>query len=102
MKISHFYIFCDRAQTLRGTIYMFHWLVVMVSTTTRISVRPKRLKWIKTVHQEASGENFPPFITIATVKIDIDFANSKVGIVPLRCRSGNRLQAVRIRSIGQG
>jgi 1,2-diacylglycerol 3-beta-glucosyltransferase len=38
-------------QTLRGTIYMFHWLVVMPSTTARISVRPKRLKWIKTVHQ---------------------------------------------------
>lgn len=38
-------------QTLRGTIYMFHWLVVMASTTARISVRPKRLKWIKTVHQ---------------------------------------------------
>jgi len=68
MRISHFYIFCDRAQTLRGFIYMFHWLVVMVSTTTRISVRPKRLKWIKTVHQEASGEFSCGFITIATVK----------------------------------
>jgi len=45
-RISTFFF-----QTLRGTIYMFHWLVVMVSTTTRISVRPKRLKWIKTVHQ---------------------------------------------------
>lgn len=38
-------------QTLRGTIYMLHWLIVMASTTARISVRPKRLKWIKTVHQ---------------------------------------------------
>lgn len=38
-------------QTLRGTLYMFHWLVVMASTTARMSVRPKRLKWIKTVHQ---------------------------------------------------
>jgi 1,2-diacylglycerol 3-beta-glucosyltransferase len=38
-------------QTLRGTFYMFHWLVVMTSTTARMSVRPKQLKWVKTVHQ---------------------------------------------------
>lgn len=38
-------------QTLRGTMYMFHWLVVMVSTSARIAVRPKQLKWVKTVHQ---------------------------------------------------
>ena len=38
-------------QTLRGTFYMFHWLVVMTFTTARISVLPKRLKWVKTVHQ---------------------------------------------------
>lgn len=38
-------------QTLRGTVYMFHWLIVVASTTVRISVRPKRLKWVKTVHQ---------------------------------------------------
>ncbi|MGC9528070.1 MAG: glycosyltransferase [Limnospira sp.] len=38
-------------QTVRGTVYMFHWLIVVASTTVRISVRPKRLKWVKTVHQ---------------------------------------------------
>lgn len=38
-------------QTLRGTLYMVHWLVVMVSTTARMSVRPKRLRWVKTLHQ---------------------------------------------------
>lgn len=38
-------------QTLRGTLYMFHWLVVMTSTTARMSVRSKRLKWVKTVHR---------------------------------------------------
>ena len=38
-------------QTLRGTFYMFHWLLVIASTTARISVRPKRLKWVKTRHQ---------------------------------------------------
>jgi len=37
--------------TLRGTVYMLHWLIVMGSTTARISIRPKRLKWVKTVHQ---------------------------------------------------
>ncbi len=38
-------------QTLRGTLYMFHWLPVIASTTARISVRPKQLKWVKTIHQ---------------------------------------------------
>jgi len=38
-------------QTLRGSLYMFHWIVVISSTTARMSVRPKRLKWVKTVHQ---------------------------------------------------
>jgi 1,2-diacylglycerol 3-beta-glucosyltransferase len=38
-------------QSLRGTVYMLHWIVVMSSTTARMSVRPKRLKWVKTVHQ---------------------------------------------------
>jgi 1,2-diacylglycerol 3-beta-glucosyltransferase len=38
-------------QTLRGTLYMLHWIPIMVSVTLRMSVRPKRLKWVKTVHQ---------------------------------------------------
>jgi 1,2-diacylglycerol 3-beta-glucosyltransferase len=37
-------------QTLRGTLYVLHWLIVISSTTARMSVRPKRLKWVKTVH----------------------------------------------------
>ncbi|MEH2055364.1 MAG: glycosyltransferase family 2 protein [Nostoc sp.] len=37
-------------QTLRGFLYMLHWFVVMSSTTARMSVRPKRLKWVKTLH----------------------------------------------------
>ncbi|MEH2244365.1 glycosyltransferase [Nostoc sp.] len=37
-------------QTLRGSLYMLHWLVVMSSTTARMSVREKRLKWVKTLH----------------------------------------------------
>ncbi|MBE9199845.1 MULTISPECIES: glycosyltransferase family 2 protein [unclassified Nodularia (in: cyanobacteria)] len=43
-------------QTLRGSLYMLHWLVVMSATTARMSVRPKRLKWIKTVHS-GSGDS---------------------------------------------
>ena len=33
------------------SIYILHWLVVMPITTARMSVRRKRLKWVKTVHQ---------------------------------------------------
>jgi 1,2-diacylglycerol 3-beta-glucosyltransferase len=38
-------------QSLRGTIYMLHWFLVVASMTVRVSIRPKRLKWVKTVHQ---------------------------------------------------
>ncbi|NET59590.1 MAG: glycosyltransferase family 2 protein [Symploca sp. SIO2E6] len=38
-------------QTLRGNFYLLHWVLVIVATTARMSVRPKRLKWVKTVHQ---------------------------------------------------
>lgn len=44
-------VFVMLLQTLRGTLYMFHWLPIMASTTARISIRPKRLRWVKTVHQ---------------------------------------------------
>ncbi len=37
--------------TLRGTVYMLHWLLVVGSTTARMGIRPKQLKWVKTVHQ---------------------------------------------------
>lgn len=33
------------------SVYMLHWLIVMPITTTRMSFRQKRLKWVKTVHQ---------------------------------------------------
>lgn len=38
-------------QAIWGTLYMLHWLPVVASVTARISVRAKRLKWVKTVHQ---------------------------------------------------
>ncbi|XHX80969.1 MAG: glycosyltransferase [Stenomitos frigidus ULC029] len=37
--------------TVFGTIYMFHWLPVVAVTTMRLAIRPKRLKWVKTIHQ---------------------------------------------------
>ncbi|MBW4471799.1 MAG: glycosyltransferase family 2 protein [Stenomitos rutilans HA7619-LM2] len=37
--------------TLFGTLYMFHWLPVVAVTTMRLAIRPKRLKWVKTIHQ---------------------------------------------------
>ncbi|MEO0925569.1 MAG: glycosyltransferase family 2 protein [Cyanobacteria bacterium J06629_2] len=37
-------------QSLRGLIYMLHWQIVLSSVIARMSVRPKRLKWVKTVH----------------------------------------------------
>lgn len=43
-------------QTIRGTFYMFHWLAIIPSVTARMSVRPKRLKWVKTVHEGTSEE----------------------------------------------
>ncbi len=43
-------------QTLQGALYMIHWLIVMPCTTGRMSIRPKRLKWVKTTHQ-GSGED---------------------------------------------
>ncbi|MEM6424412.1 MAG: glycosyltransferase family 2 protein [Cyanobacteria bacterium P01_D01_bin.128] len=51
-------------QTLRGTLYMLHWLLVIASTAARISVRPKRLKWIKTVHQGAPNDSGEEEMTI--------------------------------------
>jgi 1,2-diacylglycerol 3-beta-glucosyltransferase len=38
-------------QSMRGTIYMLHWFAIVPSITARMSVRPKRLKWVKTVHE---------------------------------------------------
>ena len=38
-------------QALYGTLYMCHWIPVLASTTARMSVRPKRLKWVKTTHK---------------------------------------------------
>ena len=44
-------------QSIRGLIYMAHWQIVMLSITARMSIRPKRLKWVKTVHDGATSLN---------------------------------------------
>lgn len=36
-----------------GLVYMLHWLPVMIATTARMCVQPKRLRWVKTVHHGA-------------------------------------------------
>lgn len=41
--------------SLRAMLYMTHWLPVMAAMMVRVAVRPKRLKWVKTVHV-TSGE----------------------------------------------
>lgn len=37
-------------RAIKGTLYMTHWIIVMAFATTRMAVRPKRLKWVKTMH----------------------------------------------------
>lgn len=37
--------------SIQGTIYMVHWIPIVAATTFRISIRPKRLKWVKTAHR---------------------------------------------------
>ena len=45
-------------KSIMGMIYLTHWFVVMPITTLRMSIRPKRLKWVKTVHEGAGNESF--------------------------------------------
>ena len=42
-------------ESLRAMLYMTHWLPVIAAMMVRLAVRPKRLKWVKTVHK-MSGE----------------------------------------------
>ena len=53
LTIGRFFI--TGLKTLRGTLYMFHWFVIIASVSFRMSIRPKRLKWVKTMH-EGTGE----------------------------------------------
>ncbi len=42
--------------TIQGSLYMLHWIPVMIVSTLRLCVQPKQLNWIKTKHY---GQNFP-------------------------------------------
>ena len=50
-------LFRIAGQSLQGLIYMLHWQIVMFSVTARMSFRPKRLKWVKTVHEGSTSLN---------------------------------------------
>jgi 1,2-diacylglycerol 3-beta-glucosyltransferase len=56
LSVSTFFV--TLLQTLRGNVYLLHWMLVMAGITARISVRPKRLKWVKTVHEGSGEESF--------------------------------------------
>lgn len=56
LTVSNF--FMTVWQTLRGTFYMLHWMLMIATITMRISIRPKRLKWVKTVHEGSGEESF--------------------------------------------
>ncbi|MEM8777289.1 MAG: glycosyltransferase family 2 protein [Cyanobacteria bacterium P01_G01_bin.49] len=57
-KLGIFGVFRLGWQSLIANFYMMHWLIIMPSVTTRMSIRPKRLKWIKTVHEGTPEESF--------------------------------------------
>ena len=42
-------------QTGRGMIYMTHWFVIVAAVTSRMAIRPKRLKWVKTQHGDSEA-----------------------------------------------
>ena len=44
-------------KSVMGMIYLTHWFLVMPATTFRMSIRQKRLKWVKTVHEGSSEDN---------------------------------------------
>lgn len=43
-------VWASLVQTLRGFVYMFHWVLVISTMAVRLSVRPKQLRWVKTTH----------------------------------------------------
>ncbi len=60
-----FSIFRAFWHAIYGTVYMLHWFPVMASTTLRMSIRPKKLKWVKTAH--FGGSHLEP-----TASVDIE------------------------------
>jgi 1,2-diacylglycerol 3-beta-glucosyltransferase len=44
-------------QTAIGLLFTLHWLIIMPFTTMRMAIRPKRLKWVKTLRQADLANN---------------------------------------------
>ena len=57
-KLSFSQLLGLTGQSLRGMVYIVHWFVIIPSITARMSLRPKRLKWVKTVHEGTAEESF--------------------------------------------
>lgn len=57
-KLSPWQLLQIIGRSLRGIVYMFHWQIVMLSITARMSIRPKRLRWVKTVHEGTAQNSF--------------------------------------------
>jgi 1,2-diacylglycerol 3-beta-glucosyltransferase len=45
-------------RSLLGIVYFAHWFVIIPFNTFKMSIRPKRLKWVKTVHEGTHQEGF--------------------------------------------
>lgn len=43
--------------SIQGTLYLMHWIPVVASTTLRLAIRPKRLKWVKTAHRGHASQS---------------------------------------------
>lgn len=41
--------------TIQGSVYMLHWIPVMIVTTLRLCIQPQQLEWIKTEHHGRTG-----------------------------------------------
>lgn len=37
--------------TIQGSLYMVHWIPVMIVTTLRMCIKPQKLNWVKTEHR---------------------------------------------------
>jgi 1,2-diacylglycerol 3-beta-glucosyltransferase len=55
-RTRHQSVWVTGLQTLWGNLYMLHWLLVIATVTLRLSVRPKRLRWVKTTHVGGEDE----------------------------------------------
>ena len=44
------------AQSVQGMLYMMHWFIIIPCVSARMSIRPKRLKWVKTIHEGAEED----------------------------------------------